>query len=70
MSARSRGGAAGDHARACLRLFAASWLASAAGQLGTAAALSGRAPARMLVSEACPAWSVTSACGACGCALA
>ena len=46
------------------------WLASAAGRLGTAAALSGRAPARMLVIEVCPAWSVTSACGACGCALA
>ena len=31
---------------------------------------SGCAPARMLVIEACPAWSVTSACGACGCVVA
>jgi hypothetical protein len=31
---------------------------------------SGCGPARMLVIEACPAWTVTSACGACGCVLA
>jgi len=31
--------------------------------------LSGCVPARMLVIEACPAWFVTSARGACGCVL-
>ena len=47
-------------------------LAGAAGQfgVGVAAAFIGCAPARMLVIEACPAWSVTSSCGACGCVLA
>ena len=45
-------------------------LAGARGSSASRRHLSGCAPARMLVIEACPAWSVTSSCGACGCVLA